>query len=42
MVILKLVTGPGTTPDAIFDICTGAVRVSIVGEVYNPWRELNL
>jgi hypothetical protein len=33
MVILKLVDGPRTTPDMIFDTGTGTVRVSIVDEV---------
>jgi hypothetical protein len=33
MIILKLVNGPRTTPDVIFDIGTGTVRLSIVDEV---------
>src|SRR5688572_26998892 len=37
-----VLVGHAKTPDPRFDICTGAVRVSIVGEVYNTWRELNL
>jgi hypothetical protein len=31
-----VLVGHAKTPDPRFDICTGAVRVSIVGEVYNP------